>query len=127
MFCSGWKLHGGMQEQSDTRRTASSLNPQIGRSGSVRSEWPFHFSSLPDVKLPGGMTLFAAWVEHGGCSLTGQLGWVEEEEEEALGVGDRQPGKPWPREHQVEFSSGNPFELSGFECCTPRCLDPMAK
>lgn len=57
----------------------------------------------------------------------GQLGWVEEEEEEALGVGDTQPGKCWPREHQVEFSSGNAFVLSGFECCTPGCLDPMAK
>lgn len=59
------------------------------------------------------------------CSLMRQLGWVEEEE--ALGIGDRQPGKRWPREHQVEFSSGNPFELSGFDCCTPGCLDPMAK
>lgn len=56
----------------------------------------------------------------------GQLGWVEEEEE-ALGVGDRQPGKCWPRERPVEFSSANPFELGGCECCTPGGLDPMAK
>lgn len=53
--------------------------------------------------------------------------WAGGEEAEALGVGDRQPGKCWPRDHQMEFSSGNPFELSGFECCTPGCLDPMAK
>lgn len=37
------------------------------------------------------------------------------EEEEALGTDDRQPGKRWPSGHQVEFSSGNPFELSGFD------------
>ena len=53
---------------------------------------PFQFSSLPVVKLPGDMTLLAARVGNRGCSLMGQLGW-EEEEEEALGVGDRQPGK----------------------------------
>lgn len=34
-----------------------------------------------------------------------------EEEEEALGLGDRQPGKCWARKHQLEFSYGNPFEL----------------
>ena len=78
------------------------------------------------MKLPQGMTLIAACVGRRGCFLMGQLGWVEEEQE-ALGISDRQPGECWPREPQVEFSSGNPFELSGFECCTPGCLDPVAK
>lgn len=76
------------------------------------------------------MTLVAAWVGFGGLLFNGAVrvgGKEEEKEEEALGVGDRQPGKCWPRERPVEFSPGNPFELSGFECCAPGGLDPMAK
>lgn len=69
-FVQDGNFTGAMQEQSDTHTAAFSLSHQGG--GKEVSQMTIPFSSLPDVNLPGGAALVAAWVGHGGCPLTGQ-------------------------------------------------------